>query len=186
MDVNVYGSANGEIWKPIKGFDDYYISSFGRVYSEKQKKRFLKPHKTGGGYMMVGLYTNNKAYPKLVHRLVAETFIPNPKNYPQVNHKDENKTNNSADNLEWCTSKYNNNYGTLKARQSAFWKGVPKTEEQKRKISDKIIMETIREYTLSEKKKGDVCLWILNSGNKKYCLMNCVRSFLHSRILKRQ
>lgn len=141
MDVNICGSADGEVWKPIKGFDGYYISSFGRVYSEKQKKRFLKPHKTGGGYMMVGLYTNNKAYPKLVHRLVAETFIPNPKNYPQVNHKDENKTNNSADNLEWCTSKYNNNYGTLKARQSAFWKGVPKTEEQKRKISKKRKMQ---------------------------------------------
>ncbi len=136
MDKFSFKPLEGEEWKPIKGFDGYLISNFGRVWSDKQKKRFMKPHDTGR-YYMVGLYIKNKAYQKSVHRLVAEAFIPNPNNYPQVNHKDEVKTNNRADNLEWCTSKYNNNYGTAKQRSSEKQKGVPKTEEQKKKIREK-------------------------------------------------
>jgi len=137
MDKFTFTPLEGEEWKPINGFDGYYISSFGRVWSDKQKCRFMKPHSTGNGYLMVSLYIKNKQHPKLVHRLVAEAFIPNPNKFPQVNHKDETKDNNRADNLEWCTSKYNNNYGTTKERHSMFWKGVPKTEEQKTKIREK-------------------------------------------------
>lgn len=71
-----------------------------------------------GGYQGVLLKTPEKFKGVPVHRLVAEAFIPNPDNLPQVNHKDENKWNNCVDNLEWCTAKYNSNYGTKNIRLS--------------------------------------------------------------------
>ena len=110
MDVNVYGSANGEMWKPIKGFDGYYVSSFGRVYSDN-KKGVLSAHTDNCGYWHISLYKNKKRYTKLLHRFVAEAFVENPNGYMEVNHKDENKNNNYAGNLEWCTRKYNILYG---------------------------------------------------------------------------
>ena len=67
-------------------------------------------------YLAIGLTKNHKQVTFSVHRLVAETFIPNPNNLPCVNHKDENKYNNSVDNLEWCTHEYNNSYGTRTIR----------------------------------------------------------------------
>ena len=68
------------------------------------------------GYFLVDLYKNNKRHQRLVHRLVSEAFIKNPDNLPCVNHKDENKANNRLDNLEWCTQKYNMNYGSCPER----------------------------------------------------------------------
>ena len=104
--------------KAIVGFPDYIIFDDGRVYS-KITNKFLK-QSYSGGYLTVELFSERgKSRRILVHRLVAMAFIPNPYNYPQVNHKDENKTNNNVDNLEWCTAKYNMNYGTGKARRRA-------------------------------------------------------------------
>lgn len=106
-----------EIWKPIKDFEYYFISNFGRVKSTKfGKERILKLTKDKDGYLIVNLYKNNKSKTFKVHRLVAEAFLPNPYNLPQVNHKDENPQNNIAENLEWCTASYNNNYGTRNKR----------------------------------------------------------------------
>ena len=111
-----------EIWKPIKGYEGFYeISNLGRIKRLKhtiirsdgrkltlpEKMLRLNPLKMNG-YVYVGL----KGKTFKVHRLVAETFVPNPLNLPLVNHIDENKTNNCASNLEWCDHKYNNNYGT--------------------------------------------------------------------------
>lgn len=69
------------------------------------------------GYYRVGLYKNRKEIKKSIHRLVAEVFIINENNYPVINHKDENKANNSVDNLEWCSYKYNSNFGTAQKRR---------------------------------------------------------------------
>ena len=109
-----------EIWKDIKDYEGHYqVSNLSRVKSIKfGKERILKQHINKGGYYYVCLLKNGKHKNYYVHRLVAETFIDNPDNLPQVNHKDENKTNNNVVNLEWCTNKYNHNYGTINERIS--------------------------------------------------------------------
>ena len=98
--------------KDIIGYEGLYaITSCGKVWSYKSKK-FLKPGKRKGGYLYVGLHKDKEVKNYLIHRLVAETYLPNPDNLPCVNHKDENKENNALLNLEWCTYEYNNNYGS--------------------------------------------------------------------------
>lgn len=130
----------GEIWKGVKGFGNFYeVSNLGRVRSKERitkiqpychivrKSRILKAQFNGSYYRVV-ISFNGKCRQVLIHRLVAETFIPNPNNLPEVNHKDEDKSNNKASNLEWCSRLYNMAYGTKSARQSLFMtltKGVP-------------------------------------------------------------
>ena len=87
-------------------------SSYSILYFDATSLYVFKNNLTTSGYYSVHLYKEcGKRTPKMIHRLVAEHFLPNPNNYPQVNHKDENKLNNHIDNLEWCTEKYNSNYG---------------------------------------------------------------------------
>ncbi len=95
----------------INGYQNYEVRPNGEVININTGK-VLKQCKDDGGYLIVNLYRNKKRKTYKVHRLVAEAFIPNPNNLPQVNHIDEDKTNNCINNLEWCTAKYNNNYGT--------------------------------------------------------------------------
>ncbi len=103
-----------EIWKPIVGFEGLYeVSNFGRVKSLCTKSgvpliRKLVSDKDG--YLTVCIKKEGKVFCKKVHRLVAEGFISNPYNYPHINHKDEIKTNNNVNNLEWCSARYNNLY----------------------------------------------------------------------------
>ena len=119
-----------ELWKDIEGYEGrYQVSSLGRIKSlrdnhgnYREKILDIKPNKCG--YKEVRLSKNSKKKPYLVHRLVAIHFISNPNNYPQINHKDENKSNNCVSNLEWCTQKYNNNYGTHNKKISEKFKGV--------------------------------------------------------------
>ena len=115
---------NKEIWKDCKGYEGkYQVSNFGRVWSIKHQK-YLKPWVNRCGYYLVGLMSKNgKQKHEQIHRLVSLAFIENPNNYPQVNHKDEDKSNNSVDNLEWCTVEYNQNYGTRNKRISEKMKG---------------------------------------------------------------
>lgn len=99
---------NMEIFKDIKGYPDYQISNRGRVWSAKSNS-YLKPCKNNKGYYLTHLIAKNgKRKTELIHRLVALTFIDNPNGYPEVNHKDRNKDNNTVENLEWCTRSQNN------------------------------------------------------------------------------
>ena len=107
-----------EEWTDIKDYEGLYqVSNFGRVKSS-YTNRILKPIKHTTGYLGVNLYKNNVSYTKTIHRLVAQAFIPNPENKPEVNHIDEDKTNNMISNLEWVTSKENVNHGTRNERAS--------------------------------------------------------------------
>lgn len=99
----------------IEGYENYEVRPNGEVVNT-ETGRVLKPAKSTGGYLRVHLSKNNKHKWFRVHRLVAQAFIPNPLNLPCVNHKDEDKTNNNMENLEWCTHEYNLNYGTRTER----------------------------------------------------------------------
>ncbi len=106
-----------EIWKDVRGYEGIYqVSNLGNVKTLK-RNMLLKVNNTSK-YDYVKLYKNGKGKVKKIHRLVAENFIENPNKLECVNHKDENKKNNNVNNLEWCTKKYNCNYGTIKERMS--------------------------------------------------------------------
>jgi len=116
-----------ELFKSIAGYEGLYeVSNLGNVRSLGmwkgkgkgyfQEGRILKTCKDKRGYLVVGLHKDCKAKTYTVHRLVAQAFIENPYNLPEINHIDEDKTNNQVSNLEWCTTKYNINHGTRNER----------------------------------------------------------------------
>lgn len=136
-----------EVWKPIKGYEELYeVSNMGRVrslthtktvrrgeltYEVEMKGKTLKPSARRHGYLGVMLYGKGghptRGFKSVsVHTLVATAFVENPHGYKEVNHKDEDKTNNRADNLEWCDRKYNTNYGTCQQRRSEKTRNNPK------------------------------------------------------------
>ena len=144
-----------EIWKSIPGYEGLYeVSNTGRVRSldryvkvgfgayRLHKGKIINLTLSNSGYYFVDLTYKYKRKHFYVHRLVAEAFIPNPDNLPQVNHKDEDKTNNIAENLEWCDRKYNMNYGTKIERQkktniqNGFWTGLSKKEYMKQYVDN--------------------------------------------------
>lgn len=125
-----------EEWRNIEGYDDYQVSNYGRIKSLLYgKERILKPVKNGG-YLRVGLTKNGERKWFRIHRIVAQTFLSNPYNLPQVNHKDENPSNNHVENLEWVSAKYNINYGTRNER-------VSKT------MTNGKLSKTVYQYTLN-------------------------------------
>ena len=122
-----------EIWKDIVGYEGLYqVSNLGNVKRLKGYKgrgkgyvveeHLIQPSINSRGYQNVILCKNGKTKTFTMHRLVAIAFLDNSEKLPQVNHKDENKLNNCVDNLEWCDSKYNNNYGTRNKKCSDKWK----------------------------------------------------------------
>ena len=133
----------------IPGYEGLYqVSNLGRVRSIK-RKIFVKPNVDPGGYWKVCLTNHNHKWRQYaIHRLVASAFIPNPTGFPAVNHKDECKSNNCVDNLEWCTQAYNNRYSKS---------GKPLSAEHKRKVSESLKGHIVSEETrrkISETKKG--------------------------------
>ena len=109
-----------EVWKDVIGYEGIYeVSNLGIIRSverydysgHKRKAKTIAFVIDRDGYAKVHLCLCGKSKYHFVHRIVATAFIDNPENLPQINHKDENKKNNKAENLEWCTSKYNKNYG---------------------------------------------------------------------------
>lgn len=133
-----------EKWVDIKGFEGLYqVSNKGNVksmnYNHTKTEKELKKGTDSDGYYLVVLVKNKKKSVKKVHRLVADAFIPNPSNLPFVNHKDEVKTNNFVENLEWCDNKYNCNYGS-------------RTKRIKEKLTNrKDQSKPLYQYTIDEK-----------------------------------
>lgn len=103
-----------EIFKDIKNYEDLYEVSDTGLVRNKVSGKILKPGKDRKGYLRVRLYKDGEWKMYRIHRLVAEAFIPNPLNLPQVNHIDENKSNNNVDNLEYCDCQYNIDYSRAK------------------------------------------------------------------------
>lgn len=168
----------GEIWK-LTEFPYYVISNLGRLkrlahtaiikregaeYLQSYPERICRPSVNQHGYLTFQFRRYKKA--KLIHRLVAEAFVANPDNLPIINHKDENPSNNKADNLEWCTLKYNANYGSCRERHS---KSLTKVRKR--------LNLNIKQYTLD----GDLIATfngtneIVNAGFKYSAITACCR-----------
>ncbi len=122
-----------EKWKEVYGYDALYeISNLGRIRTKhhgkegyKKEYRYLEPIDNGNGYLRVNLRSNHRQRTAYIHKLVAQAFVDNPNGYSEINHIDEDKSNNNADNLEWCSHLYNCQYGTKNIRAS---------EKRKKKI----------------------------------------------------
>ena len=150
-----------EIWKKIDGYENYSVSNMGRVRNDTTDK-ILSPGKDGGGYYQVFIGRKSRK----VHRLVAIAFIPNPDNLPQVNHINEDKTDNRADNLEWCTAAYNINHGTRSKRS-----GVTKRTNTKNKkpcVVDNIRYISIREAARQLGLPHNSLVYNLRNGQSQY------------------
>ena len=141
----------------IQGYEGLYkINRSGEVLSVRSGK-LLKAGKNKQGYMNVVLTKDGKAKTHKVHRLVALAFIPNPNNYPLINHKDENKTNNRVKNLEWCTSKYNLNYGSAIKRRSEAIIASP-VKQRKAVVQLSLLGEFVKEYRSTKEASEETCI----------------------------
>lgn len=157
-----------EVWKDIENYEGIYqVSNYGRVrslsrtiicggYPRKLKGRILNDNIDAHGYTYYFLYKDGISKRFKGHRLVAKAFIENPHNYNFINHKDENKRNNKATNLEWCNPTYNLNYGT---RSQKYMKPIvminPKNGEVIRKFNS--LKQAESELNISHSKISNVC-----------------------------
>ena len=142
---------NYEEWKDVEGYEGkYQVSNLGKIksliFSNRQatfeQEKILKPQKNRN-YLQVSLSKNNKIKIINIHRLVAKAFIPNPNNFPQVNHKDGNKMNNNANNLEWCTCSQN--------IQHAYNNGLMFINDERKKLASETMKKRWSKRKLKEK-----------------------------------
>lgn len=174
-----------EVWKPVKNYEGLYeVSSFGRV---KSLSRYMN-HKSGGksllkerilrqainkkGYMCVALCKNCHQNSFLVHRLVAEAFIPNPDNLPQVNHRNEIKTDNSILNLEWCDNEYNCNYGRHNEKLAKYNIDVFTIDGQFIETWKRGINSLAQKYGISSKSQIFYCLFPYKKKDRPRAYIN--------------
>lgn len=161
-------------WREIDGFPNYMVSNTGEIkslnYNKTGKEKVLIPHKLSNGYLGINLYDNDKkSCYLLIHRLVAQAFLPNPNGCRIINHKDENRSNNSVNNLEWCSHKYNLNYGNRNSKLSEKLHNNPLISTPV--IQYSIMKELIREFpSLSEAVRH------LNCPNRGSAIKNILRS----------
>lgn len=137
-----------EVWKDVVGYEGcYQVSNFGRIRStkrvtfdgRKRKEMIRAPSYDPDGYLTVNLSKDGISKTQRIHRLVATAFIPNPNGYSQINHKDENKSNNCVENLEWCTCEYNLKYGNRLRKVSG-------ENHPRAKLTYEIVKEIRRSY----------------------------------------
>ena len=182
------------IWKSVVGYEGLYeVSNTGLVKSlncyKYKTPRLMKLGKRPDGYLCVGLSKNNVTKTKTVHRLVAEAFIPNPDKLEMVNHKDEDKTNNTVGNLEWCSRAYNQLYSlnlhperkkqfadNFKKASSFTCKGVPHKYKQRVAIVNKD-WQIIKEYNNAAEAGNE--LGILSKNIVLVCKKNIEKKFKH-------
>lgn len=137
-----------ENWKIINQFPKYEVSTYGRVRNVKTKKvLYIKRHTNG--YLQVVIQKQGKKNYLYIHRLVACAFLPNPQNLPLVNHIDEDKTNNHVENIEWCTSAYNTNYGAGRLKM-----GMSHRKRVRQYTKDGVFIKEWNGYSEAEKALG--------------------------------
>lgn len=180
-----------EIWKIIDEYPNYMVSNLGRVKSlgnnKMRKEKILKCWVKKDGYVQIRLNKYGKGKKYYVHRLVAEAFIPNPNNLPEVNHKDENKENNfvyinedgsvnlEKSNLEYCDRKYNMNYGTLIERAAEKIKGRTDIVEKRVAKLLKPIQQIDLETGIVLKKWPSIVEVQRKLGYNQSCINNCLK-----------
>lgn len=166
---------NKEIWKDIPGYEGYYqVSNLGNVKSLPRKRldrnqiiqgKILSKRKKQNGYIIVTLSKDSKEQKCYVHRLVAQAFIPNYKNCKEVNHIDENKLNNSTNNLEWCDRKYNCNYGT---RNQKRYKEILQYDLLDNFIKEWDSLKSIKKYFNKKDSWGNISACLTGRQNTAY------------------
>lgn len=148
-DKRIFKEINGEIWSNILGFPDYWINKKGEVMGRTGK--LLKPSITKKGYLRLPFYTSDKVKAFYIHRLVANAFIPNPENKPQVNHINCDKKDNRVENIEWVTDEENRTHkleNNLNVTSQGTKHVLSKIDE---KIAKDIFLSEETDKTLSKK-----------------------------------